>query len=70
MTVAANLKVGISAKDPKSPVLAFLPSLTLFVPAPAERENTHRTGLEFVVIVLRYLHAQRHARSHWQPLGS
>ena len=37
MTVAtANLKVGIGAKDLRSPVLAFLPSL---VPAPAEREN-------------------------------
>lgn len=41
MTVAANLKVGIGAKDLRSPVLAFLPSLTLLVPAPAERENAH-----------------------------
>ena len=46
MTVAANLKVGIGTKDPKSLVLAFLPSLTLFVPAPAKRENTHQTVLD------------------------
>jgi len=39
MTVAAKLKVGIGAKDPRSLVLAFLPSLTLFVPAPAEQEH-------------------------------
>jgi hypothetical protein len=64
MTIAANLKVGIGAKDPRYPVLAFLPSLTLFVPAPAERENTHQTSLGFMVIVSRYLYAQRYARPH------
>jgi len=70
MIAVANLKVGIGVKDPRSPVLALLPSLTLFVPASAERENTHQTSLGFMVIVSRYLHAQRHARSHLQPLGS
>jgi len=61
MTVVANLKVGIGAKDPRSLVLAFLPPLTLFVPAPAEQENTRRTSLGFMVIVSRYIYTQRHA---------
>ena len=68
MTVAASLKVGIGTKDPKSLVLAFLPSLTLFVPAPAKRENTHQTALDLwwlrlVIFMYVYMHVRISSRS-------